>query len=235
MYELEVRTMNQQILIVEDEQDIVQVLEFALRQAGFDAVVAPDGETARARIAQRLPDLVLLDLMLPDVPGIEICKQLKGSAKTRHIPVLMLTARGEEIDRVLGFELGADDFVTKPFSVRELVLRIKAILRRHDSEPVRDRVGPIAVDTEAHRAYVQEEEVLLTALEFKLLLSLMSRAGRVQSREQLLDEVWGLSPETQTRTVDTHIKRLREKLGVARDLLETVRGAGYRLVDPAEK
>jgi two-component system phosphate regulon response regulator PhoB len=235
MQALEVRTMNQQILIVEDEQDIVQVLEFALRQAGFDAVVAPDGETARARIAQRLPDLVLLDLMLPDVPGTEICKQLKGSPKTRHIPVLMLTARGEEIDRVLGFELGADDFVTKPFSVRELVLRIKAILRRHDTEPVRDRVGPIVVDTEAHRAYVQEEEVPLTALEFKLLLSLMSRAGRVQSREQLLDEVWGLSPETQTRTVDTHIKRLREKLGVARDLLETVRGAGYRLVDPAEK
>ena len=232
---LEVRSMNHQILIVEDEQDIVQVLEFALRQAGFDAVVAPDGETARARIAQRLPDLVLLDLMLPDVPGTEICKQLKGSPKTRHIPVLMLTARGEEIDRVLGFELGADDFVTKPFSVRELVLRIKAILRRHDTEPVRDRVGPIVVDTEAHRAYVQEEEVPLTALEFKLLLSLMSRAGRVQSREQLLDEVWGLSPETQTRTVDTHIKRLREKLGVARDLLETVRGAGYRLVDPAEK
>jgi two-component system phosphate regulon response regulator PhoB len=227
--------MNQQILIVEDEQDIVQVLEFALRQAGFETVVAPDGETARARIAQRLPDLVLLDLMLPDVPGIEICKQLKGSPKTRHIPVLMLTARGEEIDRVLGFELGADDFVTKPFSVRELVLRIKAILRRNNSEPVRDRVGPIAVDTESHRAYVQEEEVLLTALEFKLLLSLMSRAGRVQSREQLLDEVWGLSPETQTRTVDTHIKRLREKLGTARDLLETVRGAGYRLVDPAEK
>src|SRR5258708_552110 len=227
--------MNQQILIVEDERDIVQVLEFALRAAGFDPVVAHDGETARARIQQRLPDLVLLDLMLPDLPGTEICKQLKGNPKTKHIPVLMLTARGEEIDRVVGVELGADDLVTKPFSVRELVLRIKAILRRRESEPVRDRVGPITVDTEAHRAFVQEEEVPLTALEFKLLLSLMSRAGRVQSREQLLDQVWGLSPETQTRTVDTHIKRLREKLGAARELLETVRGAGYRLVDPAEK
>src|SRR6185436_11303833 len=151
---------------------------------------------------------------------------------------LMLTARGEEIDRVLGFELGADDFVTKPFSVRELMLRIKAILRRRapaENTNVRSQLGPIRIDVEAHRAYVEEKEIELTALEFRLLLSLLSRAGRVQSREQLLDEVWGLSPETQTRTVDTHVKRLREKLGVARELLETVRGAGYRLVDPAEK
>jgi two-component system phosphate regulon response regulator PhoB len=150
----------------------------------------------------------------------------------------MLTARGEEIDRVLGFELGADDFVTKPFSVRELILRIKAVLRRRspeDREPLRTQVGPIRMNVDTHRAYVGEDQIDLTALEFKLLLSLVSRAGRVQSREQLLDEVWGLSPETQTRTVDTHIKRLREKLGAARELLETVRGAGYRLMDPAEK
>jgi two-component system phosphate regulon response regulator PhoB len=229
---------RQQILIVDDERDIVRVLDFSLRQAGFETVVAYDGEQALARIEQRVPELVLLDLMLPDVPGTEICKQLKTSPRTRHVPVLMLTARGEEIDRVLGFELGADDFVTKPFSVRELVLRIKAVLRRSavdEAEPPRGQVGPIKVDPEAHRAYVADEEVTLTSLEFKLLVSLMSRAGRVQSREQLLDQVWGLSPETQTRTVDTHIKRLREKLGAARDLLETVRGAGYRLVDPAEK
>jgi len=229
---------KQQILIVDDERDIVRVLDFSLRQAGFDTVVAYDGEQALARIEQRVPELVLLDLMLPDVPGTEICKKLKTSPRTRHVPVLMLTARGEEIDRVLGFELGADDFVTKPFSVRELVLRIRAVLRRSasdEAEPLRGQVGPIKVDPEAHRAYVADEEVTLTSLEFKLLVSLMSRAGRVQSREQLLDQVWGLSPETQTRTVDTHIKRLREKLGAARDLLETVRGAGYRLVDPAEK
>ena len=150
----------------------------------------------------------------------------------------MLTARGEEIDRVLGFELGADDFVTKPFSVRELMLRIKSVLRRRALEQppaVRDRVGPIRIDVEAHRAYVAEQEVVLTALEFKLLVSLMARAGRVQSREQLLDKVWGLSPETRTRTVDTHVKRLREKLGQARDLFETVRGTGYRLVEPSVK
>ncbi len=230
-------TLKQQVLIVEDERDIVKVLEFSLKQAGFDAAVAYGREQARACIERRVPDLVLLDLMLPDVPGTEICKQVKTTPRTAHVPVLMLTARGEEIDRVLGFELGADDFVTKPFSVRELMLRIKAVLRRRppdERETLRTVAGPIKMNVESHRAYVEGEEVDLTALEFKLLLSLVSRAGRVQSREQLLDEVWGLSPETQTRTVDTHIKRLREKLGSARDLLETVRGAGYRLVDPAE-
>jgi len=229
---------RQRILIVEDEPDIVKVLEFSLKQAGFEPVVAYDGEQARSRIQQQVPDLVLLDLMLPGVPGTEICKQLKGSSKTANVPVLMLTARGEEIDRVLGFELGTDDFVTKPFSVRELILRIKSVLRRRALEQApafRERVGPIRIDVEAHRAYVAEQEVVLTALEFKLLASLMARAGRVQSREQLLDEVWGLSPETRTRTVDTHVKRLREKLGQARDLLETVRGSGYRLVEPSLK
>lgn len=229
---------KQQVLVVEDERDIVKVLEYSLKQAGFDPAVAYDGEQARACIERRVPDLVVLDLMLPDLPGTEICKQLKSTPRTAHVPVLMLTARGEEIDRVLGFELGADDFVTKPFSVRELMLRIKAVLRRRapeDREPLRTQAGPIRLNVETHRAHVGEEEIDLTALEFKLLLSLVSRAGRVQSREQLLDEVWGLSPETQTRTVDTHVKRLREKLGAARDLLETVRGAGYRLNDPAEE
>jgi two-component system phosphate regulon response regulator PhoB len=229
---------QQQVLIVDDERDIVQVLEYSLKQAGFEPVIAYDGEQARLQLRQRVPDLVLLDLMLPDVAGTEICKQLKTSPETAHVPVLMLTARGEEIDRVLGFELGADDFVTKPFSVRELMLRVRAVLRRRtpdESTREREQVGPIRVDADAHRVYVAEQEVELTALEFRLLRSLMARAGRVQSREQLLDEVWGLSPETQTRTVDTHVKRLREKLGEARDLLETVRGAGYRLVDPAEK
>ena len=227
-----------QVLIVDDEHDIVKVVEFGLKQAGFEAAIAYDGEQARARIEERVPDLVLLDLMLPDVPGTEICKLLKSSPRTARVPVMMLTARGEEIDRVLGFELGADDFVTKPFSIRELILRIKAVLRRHtpeDRTPARTEAGPIRIDLDTHRAYVADEEIELTALEFKLLHSLIARAGRVQSREQLLDEVWGLSPETQTRTVDTHVKRLREKLGQAREMLETVRGTGYRLVVPAEK
>lgn len=229
---------KQQILIVEDERDIVQVLEFSLRQAGYEPAVAYDGEQARSHLAQRVPDMVLLDVMLPDVQGTDLCKLLKTTPRTAQVPVLMLTARGEEIDRVLAFELGVDDFVTKPFSVRELVLRIKAVLRRHapeEGDAPRVAIGPIKVDVDAHRAYVAGKEIDLTALEFKLLLSLMARAGRLQSRQQLLDQVWGLSPETQTRTVDTHVKRLREKLGAARDLLETVRGSGYRLVDPEEK
>jgi two-component system phosphate regulon response regulator PhoB len=153
--------------------------------------------------------------------------------------VVMLTAKGEEVDRVVGFELGADDYVTKPFSVRELILRLKAILRRgagaRAPEEAREVVGPIKVDVEAHRVFVDGAEIMLTPLEFKLLLTFMSRLGRVQSREQLLEDVWEMSPDVETRTVDTHVKRLREKLGSGRDLLETVRGIGYRLVEPGEQ
>jgi two-component system phosphate regulon response regulator PhoB len=184
-----------------------------------------------------VPDLVLLDLMLPDVSGTEICRIVKSDPRTRHVPVMMLTAKGEEVDKVVGFELGADDYVTKPFSVRELVLRIRAVLRRAGttapSTAALDPVGPLRVDVDAHRAYVADEEVVLTPLEFRLLVTFMSRVGRVQSREQLLTDVWEMSSEIETRTVDTHVKRLREKLGPARDLLETVRGVGYRLVEPA--
>jgi two-component system phosphate regulon response regulator PhoB len=223
------------ILVVEDEPDIVQVLEFALRQAGFDTVAARNAEEALARIRENPPDLILLDLMLPDLPGTEICRQLKSSARTRAIPVIMLTARGGEVDRIVGFELGADDYITKPFSPREVVLRIKAILRRHapGEEVPRETVGPLRIDPEAHRAFVDGGEISLTALEFRLLATFMSRVGRVQTREQLLRDVWSVSPGMQTRTVDTHVKRLREKLGSGRDLIETVRGIGYRLTDPA--
>jgi two-component system, OmpR family, phosphate regulon response regulator PhoB len=225
------------ILIVDDERDLVRVLEFNLQQAGFETVAAYDGEGALARVRQKLPDLVVLDLMLPDLPGTEVCRQLKGDPRTRAIPVLMLTAKGEEVDRVVGFELGADDFVTKPFSVRELVLRIKAILRRGvpatDDAPV-DEVGPIRIDADGHRCFIAGSEVVLTALEFKLLRTFMGRIGRVQTREMLLADVWEMSSDLQTRTVDTHVKRLREKLREGRDLIETVRGVGYRMVDPAE-
>ena len=226
------------MLIVEDEPDLVRVLEFSLQQAGFGTASASSGEDALAKVRLRVPDLVLLDLMLPDLPGTEVCRQLRQSPRTHHVPVIMLTARGDEVDRVVGFELGADDFVTKPFSVRELLLRIKAILRRNaagDKEERRDRVGVIRIDSEEHRAFVEEEEITLTALEFKLLTTFVSRLGRVQTREQLLREVWGMSGDLQTRTVDTHVKRLREKLGAGRDLLETVRGIGYRLIDPADQ
>jgi two-component system phosphate regulon response regulator PhoB len=226
------------VLIVDDERDLVRVLEFNLQQAGYETAAAYDAEGALAQVRQRAPDLVVLDLMLPDLPGTEVCRQLKGDPRTRGIPVLMLTAKGEEVDRVVGFELGADDFVVKPFSVRELVLRIKAILRRGvpspDDVPL-DSVGPIRVDAEGHRCFVGGTEVVLTALEFKLLRTFMGRLGRVQTRETLLADVWGMSSELQTRTVDTHVKRLREKLGDGRDLIETVRGVGYRMVDPREE
>jgi len=225
-----------QVLIVDDERDLVRLLEHNLREDGFETAAAYTGEQALQLARQRVPDLVVLDLMLPDISGTEVCRQLKASPRTRGVPVLMLTARSQEIDRVVGFEVGADDFVPKPFSVRELVLRVRAILRRASPAPgddLRETVGPIRVDPTAHRAFVDGAEVQLTALEFKLLLTFMSRLGRVQTREALLQDVWGFSSELQSRTVDTHVKRLREKLGSGRDLIETVRGIGYRMIDPS--
>jgi two-component system phosphate regulon response regulator PhoB len=223
------------ILVVEDEQDLVDLLSFNLRQGGYQVASAMTGEEALVKLRER-PDLVLLDLMLPDVQGTEICRAIKSAPETRHIPVIMVTARGEELDRVVGFELGADDFVTKPFSVRELMLRVRAVLRRgpQEEEAVREKLGAIRVDLGAHRAFIDGEEVQLTALEFRLLTTFLSRVGRLQTRATLLRDVWGMSSDMQTRTVDTHVKRLREKLGPARELIETVRGAGYRLVDPEE-
>jgi two-component system phosphate regulon response regulator PhoB len=227
------------ILLVDDERDLLSLLDFNLRAAGFETVLATSGEEAMSHLRLRIPDIILLDLMLPDVPGTEICRRIKSDPRTRHVPLVMLTAKSDEVDRVVGFELGADDYVTKPFSVREVVLRVKAILRRQaaarGAEAPRASVGPIRVDAEAHRAFVDGAEIQLTPLEFRLLTTFMARLGRVQSRERLLEDVWEMSSELETRTVDTHVKRLREKLGSGRDLLETVRGIGYRLVDPSEK
>jgi two-component system phosphate regulon response regulator PhoB len=227
------------VLIVDDERDLLSLVDFNLRAAGFETLLATTGEQALAHLRRRVPDLVVLDLMLPDVPGTEICRQIKADPRTRHVPVVMLTAKSEEVDRVVGFELGADDYVTKPFSVRELVLRLRAVLRRvaplAAGDRPRDAVGPIRLDVDAHRAFVDGAEVQLTALEFRLLATFMARLGRVQSREQLLQDVWEMSSDLETRTVDTHVKRLREKLGSGRDLLETVRGVGYRLVEPNEE
>jgi two-component system phosphate regulon response regulator PhoB len=223
---------------VDDERDLLSLLDFNLRAAGFETMLATTGEQTLAQLRRRIPDLVLLDLMLPDIAGTELCRQIKADPRTKHVPVVMLTAKGEEVDRVVGFEIGADDYVTKPFSVRELILRLKAVLRRagpgKTSERPPESVGPIRVDVDAHRAYVDGAEIALTPLEFRLLTTLMARLGRVQSREQLLEDVWEMSSEVETRTVDTHVKRLREKLGSGRDLLETVRGIGYRLVNPAD-
>jgi two-component system phosphate regulon response regulator PhoB len=178
-----------------------------------------------------VPDLVVLDLMLPDLSGTEVCRHLRMSDRTRHVPVLMLTAKGEEIDRVVGFEVGADDYVTKPFSVRELMLRVRAIVRRaHAPEAEAGELvfGRLRLDGGGHRAWVDGQEVSLTALEFRLLTTLLSRRGRVQTRDTLLEDVWDMSGDVTTRTVDTHVKRLRQKLGLAGAYIETLRGVGYR-------
>jgi two-component system, OmpR family, phosphate regulon response regulator PhoB len=223
------------VLIVDDERDLAELIDFNLKTAGFSTQVAATGEASLTAAREQRPDLVLLDLMLPDMPGTEVCRQLRAGPPTRDILIVMLTAKGEEADRVRGFEVGADDYVTKPFSVRELVLRLKAILRR--SGPSKDglaqiTLGPLKLDVGSHRFYVEGKEVTLTALEFRLLEYLMARVGRVQTRDQLLEEVWGLSSSLETRTIDTHVMRLRDKLGPARAFLETVRGVGYRIVDP---
>jgi two-component system phosphate regulon response regulator PhoB len=228
------------VLIVDDERDLAGLIDFNLRGAGFTTTLALTGEEALAAVRERPPELVLLDLMLPDIPGIDVCRHLRADERTRGVLIVMLTAKGEESDRVLGFEAGADDYVVKPFSVRELVLRLKAILRRGSAPQPQGplaplTLGPLRLDVAAHRFYVEDREVSLTALEFRLLEHLMSRLGRVQTREQLLEEVWGLSSTLETRTIDTHVMRLRDKLGPARPLLETVRGVGYRIMNPSSE
>lgn len=224
------------ILIVEDEPDILEMVRYNLAQAGFDVVVAEDGETALAHVRETIPNLVILDLMLPGLDGLDVCKSLKQDAKTRDVPILMLTARKEEVDRIVGLELGADDYVVKPFSPRELVLRIRAILRRGKApgppsgdaaEPLL-QAGPLAIDKGAHQVLLHGKPLELTGTEFKLLLTLIERRGRVQTRDDLLDTVWGYEYSGYGRTVDTHVRRLREKLEDASEWIETVRGVGYR-------
>jgi two-component system phosphate regulon response regulator PhoB len=226
------------ILVVEDEPDILELVRFNLTQAGWTVETASTGNEALASLRRSTPDLVVLDLMLPDVSGTEICRVMRADRALAEVPVVMLTARAEEIDRVVGFELGADDYVTKPFSPRELVLRLRAMLRRRkpgSAEATETRPllckGPLSLDVERHRCAVSDEAIDLTAKEFGLLAALMSRPGRVLSREQLLEEAWGSDISVTLRTIDTHLKRLREKLGEAGSLIETVRGVGYRFSD----
>jgi len=225
-------TASNRILIIEDEQDVVDMLTLNLRKVeGFVISSATDGATGLRKAREEAPALIILDLMLPKMPGLEVCKALKSDAATRHIPVIMLTAKAEEIDRIVGLEFGADDYVTKPFSPREIVLRVKAIMRRGKGEIVDEKltVGPITVDPARHHVSVGGKAVRLTSVEFKLLSMLMLRRGRVQARDRLLNEVWGYESLIDTRTVDTHVRRLRKKLGKAADAIETVRGFGYRL------
>lgn len=224
--------MSGTILIVDDEADIRSTVEFNLSREGFRVVTAERGREAVERASESpRPDLIVLDLMLPDISGTEVCRQLRQSPATRNIPILMLTAKTDAIDRVVGFEVGADDYVTKPFSVRELVLRIKAILRRSSSQEEQAEsvtLGVLRIDVEGHRVWVEDQEVVLTALEFRLLTTLVKRRGRVQTREVLLEHVWEMSGDVTTRTVDTHVRRLRKKLGPASEYIETLRGVGYR-------
>jgi DNA-binding response OmpR family regulator len=223
--------MKPKILLVDDEPDALEVLGFKLRQAGYNALLAKDGERAIALARDERPALIVLDLMLPEVDGLEVCKILRRDPNTAAIPIIMLTARAAEMDRVLGLELGADDYVTKPFSPRELLLRIKKLLVRAQSTEDTSaelRMGPLTLDVSRHEVTVAGEPLVLTATEFKLLEILIRRRGRVQTRDRLLQDVWGYDNPIDSRTVDTHMRRLREKLGDNARYLETVRGVGYR-------
>jgi two-component system phosphate regulon response regulator PhoB len=231
------------ILIVDDEEDLLNLVEINLRREGFTTQRAANGRAAIDLLERVTPQLVVLDLMLPDMTGTEVCRRLRANPRTADVPVIMLSAKGEEIDRVVGFEVGADDYVVKAnLSMRELVLRVRALLRRRTAEAVRPVASDgrleypdLAIDETAHRAWVSGEEVQLTATEFKLLATLARRPGRVQTRGSLLEDVWDMPPDLNTRTVDTHVKRLREKLGVAARYIDTVRGVGYRFdADAAE-
>ncbi len=222
----------QTVLVIEDEKDLAELVAFHLEKEGFRALIAGDGASGLKEARSAKPDLILLDLMLPGMMGTELCRLLKGSEQTAAIPVIMLTAKGEEIDRVVGFEMGADDYVVKPFSTRELMLRVRAVLRRNaESTPkgATVTIGELCIDTERHQVMVAGEEVLLTSTEYKLLMNLAERIGRVQSRELLLQNVWGYNYFGDTRTVDTHLTRLRTKLGAAGEMIKTVRGFGYKM------
>jgi two-component system phosphate regulon response regulator PhoB len=219
------------ILIVEDEKDILDLVEYHLRQAGFSIISALDGPSGLEEARRKHPALIILDLMLPGMDGKDVCRSLKSNPLTKPIPVLILTARAEEVDRIIGLELGADDYVTKPFSPRELVLRVRAILRRRETDQESEKfiqIGDLLIDVEGHHVSVNKIEVRLTSTEFKLLVELASKRGRVQTRTGLLDKVWGYTYEGYDRTVDTHIRHLREKLGDLGEYIETLRGVGYR-------
>jgi len=223
--------MKPRILLVDDEADTFEVVAFKLREAGFDPVHAADGKAALVKVRAERPALIVLDLMLPELDGLDVCRLLRRDPATASIPIIMLTARAAETDRIVGLEIGADDYVTKPFSPRELVLRVKKLLSRARSTPdmpLQVRLGDLEIDSGRHSVTVAGEPVTLTATEFKLLETLVKRRGRVQSRDRLLADVWGYENPIDTRTIDTHMRRLRERLGPAAHLLETVRGVGYR-------
>jgi two-component system phosphate regulon response regulator PhoB len=232
------------ILVVDDEIDIITNLEYNLAKENYLIITAQDGASAIAHATgEQTPDLMLLDLMLPDMSGKDVCKHLRSHPQTKNLPIIMLTAKGEESNRIAGFEVGADDYIVKPFSVKELLLRIQAVLRRvqpsdssdiQASKPHHFSFGELRLETDTHTAYVEKIELKLTAIEFKLLFQLLDQKGLVQTREKLLESVWDIHADITTRTVDTHVKRLRQKLGVASSYIETLRGVGYRFKSKLE-
>ncbi|MAJ15767.1 MAG: DNA-binding response regulator [Opitutia bacterium TMED67] len=226
--------MKKNILIVEDEPDAVELLELHLKNAGYNVTVAEDGEEALRKVHKSIPDMVILDLMIPEINGLEVCKVIRKDPATESIPVVMCTAKASEIDKVLGLELGADDYITKPFSPRELVLRVKNLLKRNNKtqqpEKNKIRIGNITVDKSSHDVLVGDSIIDLTATEYKLLMLFLDRIGRVQSREVLLRDVWGYQSDIDTRTVDTHVQRLRTKLLSSSNHIVTVRGFGYKFL-----
>ena len=224
--------MSQKILIIEDEPDIRETLVYNFSREGYDILSASSLLEARSQIESNTFSLILLDLMLPDGSGLDLCREIKSDKYKSSIPIIILTAKDDEVDKVVGFELGADDYVTKPFSVRELILRAKAVLKRGEKESdnveIKRQFGQLSIDIESHEVFVDNVEIILTAIEFKLLCQLIDRRGRVQSRDRLLSDVWGYTAEVTTRTVDTHIKRLRLKLGSMGKYVQTIRGIGYK-------
>lgn len=227
---------GERVLVVDDEADIVALVTYHLVKAGYRVSTASSGTEALEAARRERPALIVLDLMLPGISGYEVIEQVRAGDDTRNIAVLMLTARRDESDRIQGLSLGADDYLTKPFSPQELVLRVGAILRRLGAGGSSGGdalvIGPLSIDRASHLVHVDGEPVELTPTEFKLLLTLAERRGRVQARAHLLESVWEAAPDIQTRTVDMHVQRLRAKLGVAGDLIETVRGFGYRIRSP---
>lgn len=227
--------MPHKILVIEDDPDIFQLLQYHLEQEGYKVSVAQDGEQGLKKAQNESPDLILLDLMLPKMSGLDVCRILKGDKETQSLPIIMLTAKSEEVDRIVGFELGAEDYVAKPFSPREVLLRVKAILKRMHSSTSEEKEilqdGILTINIPRREVKVEGKDVVLTKTEFNLLLTLVEEKGRVQTREKLLDRVWGYDSEVDTRTIDTHMRRLREKMGPLADRLETIRGVGYRFLE----
>lgn len=224
------------ILIVEDERDIAEMIEYNLQKEGYETVCVSSGEDAVSAAKKKSPDLVILDIMLPGIDGFETCKKLKNTEITSNIPIIMLTAKSREADKVAGLEIGADDYMTKPFSPRELTARIKAVLRRGEPVLLQKKIekGILSIDSVKHKVLVKGKETVLTHTEFKLLEFMAKRPGIVLSRDKLLDGVFGYDSAVYDRTIDTHIKSLRKKLGKARDYIETVRGTGYRFTETEE-